>query len=115
VHFIRDPRTGVQNFEGKLERVPTPKEFAFHRCPTYVTPSQDAVCTVVTGRGEAAHSPGPGFIGREGGLQLHWIDFVLDQSTEPDLLRPQRYVQWQSQTSRSLTDDQAAKGSTCPL
>ncbi|KAL1405848.1 hypothetical protein Q8F55_007526 [Vanrija albida] len=41
VHSLRDPRTGVWNFERELGEVPTPDEFAFHRLPQYITASKD--------------------------------------------------------------------------
>lgn len=45
VHHMRDPRTGVFNFDQALERIPTPEEFAFHRLPQYITASQDPELT----------------------------------------------------------------------
>jgi hypothetical protein len=41
VHFTRDPRSHVYNFDPELERVPQADEFAFHRLPQYVTASED--------------------------------------------------------------------------
>ncbi|WVN89058.1 uncharacterized protein L203_104274 [Cryptococcus depauperatus CBS 7841] len=41
VHSLRDPRTGNWNFDASLHDIPHPKNFAFHRCSLYVTPSQD--------------------------------------------------------------------------
>ncbi|KAK6905829.1 hypothetical protein I203_106663 [Kwoniella mangroviensis CBS 8507] len=38
---LRDFRTGVWNFEPSLHDIPQPDKFAFHRCPPYITPSQD--------------------------------------------------------------------------
>ncbi|OCF32817.1 hypothetical protein I316_05453 [Kwoniella heveanensis BCC8398] len=38
---MRDTRTGTWNFDPSLHDIPTPDEFAFHRCPQYITPSQD--------------------------------------------------------------------------
>lgn len=45
VHHMRDPRTGVFNFDQALEHIPTPEEFAFHRLPQYITASQDPELT----------------------------------------------------------------------
>ncbi|WVQ97270.1 hypothetical protein IAU59_004381 [Kwoniella sp. CBS 9459] len=41
VHPLRDSRTGTWNFDPSLHDIPTPEEFAFDRCPQYITPSQD--------------------------------------------------------------------------
>jgi hypothetical protein len=41
VHFVRDPRSHVYNFETEIERVPQADEFAFHRLPQYITASED--------------------------------------------------------------------------
>ncbi|WOO83341.1 mRNA degradation protein, mitochondrial [Vanrija pseudolonga] len=41
VHSLRDPRTGVWNFEPELAEVPEPEQFAFHRMPQYITASKD--------------------------------------------------------------------------
>ncbi|KIR35463.1 hypothetical protein I352_01738 [Cryptococcus deuterogattii MMRL2647] len=41
IHHLRDPRTGVWNFDASLSDIPQPQDFAFHRCPLYITPSQD--------------------------------------------------------------------------
>ncbi|KAK4687513.1 hypothetical protein P7C73_g2598, partial [Tremellales sp. Uapishka_1] len=41
VHHLRDPRTGTWNFPTTLGRIPTPEEFAFDRCPKYITPGDD--------------------------------------------------------------------------
>ncbi|OWZ28709.1 hypothetical protein C356_06332 [Cryptococcus neoformans c45] len=41
IHQLRDPRTGVWNFDASLSDIPQPQDFAFHRCPSYITPSQD--------------------------------------------------------------------------
>ncbi|WVR05992.1 hypothetical protein IAU60_003020 [Kwoniella sp. DSM 27419] len=41
VHPLRDPRSGVWNYEPGLNDIPPPEKFAFHRCPPYITPSQD--------------------------------------------------------------------------
>lgn len=41
VHSLRDPRTGVWNFEPELGEVPVPEDFAFHRLPQYITASKD--------------------------------------------------------------------------
>nr|XP_019049359.1 hypothetical protein I302_03145 [Kwoniella bestiolae CBS 10118]OCF28289.1 hypothetical protein I302_03145 [Kwoniella bestiolae CBS 10118] len=38
---LRDSRTGVWNFDPSLHDIPQPDKFAFHRCPPYITPSQD--------------------------------------------------------------------------
>ncbi|WWC66499.1 uncharacterized protein I206_100401 [Kwoniella pini CBS 10737] len=38
---LRDTRTGVWNFDPTLHTIPQPDKFAFHRCPPYITPSQD--------------------------------------------------------------------------
>ncbi|WVQ82650.1 hypothetical protein IAT38_004782 [Cryptococcus sp. DSM 104549] len=41
VHVLRDPRTGAWNFDKSVHDIPTPEEFAFHRLPQYIPPSQD--------------------------------------------------------------------------
>ncbi|GAA5914716.1 hypothetical protein JCM6882_002721 [Rhodosporidiobolus microsporus] len=44
VHFLRDPRTGVYNFDPEtLENVPKVEEFEFGKLPQYVTSSRDEV------------------------------------------------------------------------
>ncbi|GAA5860582.1 hypothetical protein JCM8547_000346 [Rhodosporidiobolus lusitaniae] len=44
VHFLRDPRTGVYNFDPTtLESVPKVEEFEFAKLPQYVTSSKDEV------------------------------------------------------------------------
>ncbi|GAA5970724.1 hypothetical protein JCM11641_007413 [Rhodosporidiobolus odoratus] len=44
VHFLRDPRTGVYNFDPEtLENVPKVEEFEFDKLPQYVTSSKDEV------------------------------------------------------------------------
>lgn len=41
VHMLRDPRTGIWNFDERLASIPKPEEFAFHRLPQYITASED--------------------------------------------------------------------------
>ena len=42
VHFFRDPRTGVWNFDpDHLHDIPTPEEFAYDRTPGYFPPGKD--------------------------------------------------------------------------
>ncbi|BGP15123.1 hypothetical protein JCM10213_006544 [Rhodosporidiobolus nylandii] len=44
VHFLRDPRSGVYNFDPEtLENVPRVDDFAFEKLPQYVTSSKDEV------------------------------------------------------------------------
>ncbi|GAA6042513.1 hypothetical protein JCM8097_004639 [Rhodosporidiobolus ruineniae] len=49
VHFLRDPRTGVYNFDPSiLENVPKVDEFAFDKLPQYVTSSKDEILRGIT-------------------------------------------------------------------
>jgi hypothetical protein len=41
VHFTRDPRSHVYNFDTSLEHVPQADQFAYHRLPQYITASED--------------------------------------------------------------------------
>ncbi|GAA6010119.1 hypothetical protein JCM11491_005876 [Sporobolomyces phaffii] len=51
VHFLRDPRTGVYNFNPEvLENVPKLDEFEFGKLPQYVTSSKDEVLKEVAKR-----------------------------------------------------------------
>lgn len=41
VHFLRDPRSGVWNFDKTLGKIPNFDQFAYHRLPQYITASRD--------------------------------------------------------------------------
>jgi hypothetical protein len=57
IHYLRDPRSGVWNFDQSLNEIPTIDKFAYHRLPQYITASKDDELA------ELARSEGAQFIG----------------------------------------------------
>lgn len=43
IHYLSDPRTSVFNYEQSLASIPAVDEFAYDRCPQYITASKDPV------------------------------------------------------------------------
>lgn len=43
VHFVKDPRSGVYNFDPVLEKVPSIEAFDFSKLPEYITSSRDPI------------------------------------------------------------------------
>lgn len=82
VHFLRDPRTGVYNFDPEtLENVPKVSEFAFDKLPQYVTSSKDEVLKGI------AESEGRTFVGSTSSTvgMLCQIYFWLSKGKEVNL------------------------------
>nr|XP_018267045.1 uncharacterized protein I303_01028 [Kwoniella dejecticola CBS 10117]OBR89203.1 hypothetical protein I303_01028 [Kwoniella dejecticola CBS 10117] len=78
---LRDSRTGVWNFEPSLHSIPQPESFAFHRCPPYITPSQDQELV------ELAQRNNCGFVGSTSTLTkaLSQIYFAISGGKGVDL------------------------------
>ncbi|GAA6014895.1 hypothetical protein JCM10207_002215 [Rhodosporidiobolus poonsookiae] len=82
VHFLRDPRTGVYNFDPEaLENVPRVDEFAFDKLPQYVTSSRDEMLKSI------AESEGRTFVGSTSSTvgMLCQIYFWLSKGKEVNL------------------------------